>query len=387
MAMVTKQDLKALTQERADYCVSIFMSTHLTDPQQDPIRFKNLLRQAEDRLVAQGLRNPEAQEMLKPGYNLIGGNEFWKHADQGLTLFVSAKALRSFRVPRTLDELVVVNNRFYIKPLLPLVTNDGKFFILALSLDSVRVFEATLHDIAEVDLKGVPKNMADAFISEIPERVERMHSGIPAIGERKKSTGVFHGQGGVKDVAKENIQRFFRKVNVGLYRILARETAPLILAGVDYLHPLYRDVNSYPNLLEQGILGNWDGQNPSELHARAVPIVEPILKASQAEMTDKYRQYAGERNGLASADLKEILPAAQTGRVHTLFVALGVQTWGKFDQAAQSIEVHDSQRPGDEDLLDLASSYTYLNDGTVYAVPPGEVPSGTSVGAVFRYAL
>jgi len=50
-----------------DRCVSLYMPTHRAgrETEQDPIRYKDLLREAEERLMANGLRSPEVQEMLK----------------------------------------------------------------------------------------------------------------------------------------------------------------------------------------------------------------------------------------------------------------------------------------------------------------------------------
>jgi hypothetical protein len=387
MALLSKEELRTLMRERADQCVSIFMPTHVARPtQEDSIRFKNLIRQAENHLLAQGIRSPEAQQMLRPAQNLLTSNEFWEYQGHGLAAFISPNVFRTLRVPLELDELVVINNRFYVKPLLPLATNDGKFYILALSQDSIRLFSATRHEIEEVKLSGVPKSIEEALPYDVGGKVGTVHAGSPGPGEKKK-LGVFTGQGDLKDVYKNNILRFFKKVDAGVYKVMARETAPLVLAGVEYLHPLYREASSYANLLDEGITGNSDEKSPIELHALALPIVEPILSRRQAEMAHKYRQFAGEQNGLASADLKEILPAACNGRVDTLFVAVGTQEWGKFDPATEKVEMHSSPQPGDEDLLDLASIHTYLNDGTVYAVKPDQVPSGESAAAVFRYAL
>lgn len=62
MSILRRDELKALMQKRADSCVSIYLPTHraMPDTQQDPIRLKNLLAEAEKRLIAAGLRSPEA---------------------------------------------------------------------------------------------------------------------------------------------------------------------------------------------------------------------------------------------------------------------------------------------------------------------------------------
>jgi hypothetical protein len=80
-----------------------------------------------------------------------------------------------------------------------------------------------------------------------------------------------------------------------------------------------------------------------------------------------------------------VVPAAVQGRVDKLFVAVGRQVWGRWNQDAQSAEVSAEKQPGDRDLLNLAAIQTLLQSGAVYALPPGEVPGGGLLAAVFRY--
>ncbi|MCA1992277.1 MAG: hypothetical protein LDL41_09585 [Coleofasciculus sp. S288] len=61
-------ELKTLTEKPEGACVSIFMPTHRmsTETLQNPIRFKNLVRQAEELLVNGGLRGQDARDLLEP---------------------------------------------------------------------------------------------------------------------------------------------------------------------------------------------------------------------------------------------------------------------------------------------------------------------------------
>jgi hypothetical protein len=119
------------------------------------------------------------------------------------------------------------------------------------------------------------------------------------------------------------------------------------------------------------------------LHARAWPMVQPIFTQAQHKAAAQYQQLLGA--GSATADVKEALLAAHHGRVETLFVALGVQVWGAFDPASDTVEVHDQAQPGDLDLLDLAAAETSLKGGAVYAVEPTQVPDEGALAAIFRY--
>jgi len=77
--------------------------------------------------------------------------------------------------------------------------------------------------------------------------------------------------------------------------------------------------------------------------------------------------------------------AAHQGRVETLFVALDVERWGRFDAQSGAVMLHDQAAPDNEDLLGLAVIFTLRGRGAVYAVPSGEVPDGGPAAAILRY--
>jgi hypothetical protein len=83
--------------------------------------------------------------------------------------------------------------------------------------------------------------------------------------------------------------------------------------------------------------------------------------------------------------LEKVVPAARLGRVEELFVAVGRQRWGRFDEVTQRVKVRNEPHAGDQDLLDLAAVQTVLHGGSVYAVDPDRVPGGRSVAAVMRF--
>ncbi|MFO7497196.1 MAG: hypothetical protein R6X05_16340, partial [Desulfobacterales bacterium] len=152
---------------------------------------------------------------------------------------------------------------------------------------------------------------------------------------------------------------------------------------VDTLFPLYREVNTYPHLMEEGISGNPEGMSPEELHRKAWTIVEPVFKKDRETALDRYRQLAG--TGQTTTDIVEAIRAAHHGRIEVLFVAVGVQLWGRFDSEQNKVDVHDIPEPGDGDLLDLTAIKTLINGGMVFAVSPEEVPGQAYLAAVLRY--
>ncbi|MBN1137486.1 MAG: hypothetical protein JXM73_12935, partial [Anaerolineae bacterium] len=135
MDILTKQDLQELIEKRDGWRVSIFVPTHRTgrETRQARIRLKNLLAQAEERLAAAGLRAPEIKAQLEPASRLVQDSLFWQRQSDGLAIFLAAETARHYRLPLDFEELVVVADRFYVKPLLPLLSGDGRFYVLALS--------------------------------------------------------------------------------------------------------------------------------------------------------------------------------------------------------------------------------------------------------------
>ena len=194
---------------------------------------------------------------------------------------------------------------------------------------------------------------------------------------------MFHGQGAGEEDAKAEIRKFFHILDRGISEFLGDGQAPLVLAGVDYLLPIYRDATSYPHTVDGGVTGNPDDLSTQQLHEKAWAVVEPELGRQRQEAIERFGSLKG--TGRATGQLDEVVPAAVDGRVDTLFVPRGVRKWGSFDAEARRIEHHDAQQADSEDLLDLAAVHSFLNSGTVYAVAPEEVPDGGSVAAVFRY--
>jgi hypothetical protein len=369
--------------KQADSCVSIYLPTHQAKPetQQDPIRFKNLLADAEKRLIAGGLRSPDAKELLEPAQKLLDDPVFWRYQSDGLAVFLAPDFFRFYTLPINFEELVVTTNRFHLKPLWQMFANAGSFYILALSQNALRLFQGTQHSITELFPLGVPASLEDALNEHDPQRQLQFHTG-GSTGSANQGS-VFHGHGGGADESKDRILRYCREIDGGLRPLLKDEQAPLILASVDYLLPLYKEANTYSHLMNEVISGNPESLSAEELHEQAWQIVQPHFQKTQDEAAEKYHQLAG--TGQTSTIVSEVIQAATDGRVASLFVAVGVQLWAAVGAGNGKTESHAEVQPGDADLLDLAATQTLMNGGEVFAVNPDMVPGETSLAAVFRY--
>jgi len=348
--------------------------------QQNQIRFRNLLREAEEKLMATGCRATEAKALMEPAQGLSGNIPFWRQQNGGLAIFVSSDIFRNYSLPINFDELIVVADRFHVNPLLPALSGDGRYYILTLSQKGSRLYEGTKQNIREIQLETIPKNLAEALQYDELEKQIRFHRGTPRGGERGS---MMSGGGAELDDAKENISKYFRQINKGLHDLLKDERVPLVLAGVDYLFPIYREVNTYPYLMEDGIPGNPKGISTEQLHKLALVIVRPYFQKAENDAIAQYRQSSG--TGLTSSDTKEIVRAACDGRVGLLFIATGHSQWGIFDSESKDVQLHQKMEPRSEDLSDFSAIQTLLNGGTVYSLSHDKMPDEKPIAAVFRY--
>jgi release factor family 3 len=384
LSAVTREEIRSLVEAPGRPCVSIYMPTFRAGAEtlQNPVRLKNLLRSVHERLVEGGMRNPEAVEFLAPLRALVDDDAFWQRQSDGLAVFRSPEAFRSYRLPISVDELAVVENRFHLKPLFSLLNGDGRFFVLALSINNIRLIAASHHSAEEVELRRVPRSLHDA-LGDLTHMFAQFKTGPRARAVSRSP--VFHIHGGVEDDLKAEVLSFFNLADKALLKYMDRD-APVVLAGVDYLLPLYKETTEHPKVLEEGLLGNAELLSPDELRAAAWEIVEPLFLADRRRAVERYGDLLG--TGRSVDRYEEIVPAAHDGRVDTLFVARGVRLWGSYDSKAREVrpqEDQSAQRNGSEDLLDLAAVQTFLNGGTVYAVPQREVPGGQVMAAIFRY--
>ncbi|MEO0646780.1 MAG: hypothetical protein AAFZ17_11575 [Cyanobacteria bacterium J06650_10] len=383
----SKQTLQSLisqqsaSEQKSPY-ISIYLPTHEAGAavQQDPIRLKNLLSEAERKLSELGFSEEDSQDMLRSAAALLEDTSFWQNQKSGLALFISSEQFAYYRVPLALEPFTFVGNRFYISPLLPLVSNDGLFYVLATSQNQVTLYQATRQQIQPVDLGDTPRSLEVALRYDDPSESLQGH-GTGSSGEQT----VFHGQGSGKDSENTDILRFFHLLSDGVENVLAGQSAPLIFVGVDFLFPIYQQANKYPHLMETAVDFQPDQLSATEIHEKALSIVQPHLAANMQKQRDQYGSLADKEQ--ATEDIAQILNAAFNGQIDTLFIAKNSQAWGQFDSGSRTVTYHEKQTADSEDLLELATSQALATEANVYVLDAEELPTKAIAAATLRYPI
>jgi hypothetical protein len=377
---IGKADVGALVEQRLGPCVSIFLRRHpgTTGAEQDRIALKNLVREAQSGLQRAGTRRPDALRILQPAVDLVEDPSAWERRSEALILYLASGRWRGFRLPIRVRTGAHVGPRFLVRPLFPILSGDGRFFLLALSQNQVRLLLGTRDHIQEVTLPDVPENLHRALRFDDPEKERLYHVSV----REGVAIAVSHGRGIGGEVEKERLTRFLRLVDDGVTEVLRDERAPLVLAGSDPGPAIYRRISRYPAVLDRWLPGNPDHLEPSELHRRAWPLVEPIFRQTRADAAERFRQLAG--TGKTSEDVAEIILAATQGRVAVLFVLTEAQHRGTVDEAGR-VSPSVERGPDDVDLIETAVVRTFLTGGTVYVMPSEGIQQGAPLAATLRY--
>lgn len=375
---------KSLAQVNEPHCISIFIPTHRAGEEVnkkiDEKNLKNQVKEVRHKLESWQLPNNEIDELLKPVEDLISDTRFWKYQSDGLAIFRNHNRFEYFTLPVYFEEFNYLSDHFYLKPVIPYLNQDERFYLLALSLHEVKFYEGFAHRIDELEVEGLlPERLEKVIGYDYKQKYLQFRSGQTGADQT-----MFHGHGEGKDDNRAEILKFFRAVNDGIHEILRAEKVPLILATVDYLHPIYKEANTYKYLHDKFIAGNPEHEDPVLLHEKALKLLEGVFGKQKRETTDKFEKALSDN--LASYKVNEIVPAAINQRVDTLFVRNLEEVWGMFDRENNTVIIEDFKTKHNAGLMNMAAVHTILNNGNVYLMDEDEIPENTGeMNALFRY--
>jgi hypothetical protein len=365
--------------------ISIHLPVHPYGPDaaQDTIRFKNQLRAATEAL-AERMRAPQAESLLKPAYDLLDDPSFWREGFAGLAVFVSQAGWRIVRTPNAITESVSVSDRFSLRPLIAALGEDRPFYVLALTRKNSRLMKANREGLTEIDLGDTPVSVADTLAYDDIERGATFQYRTPTGAGNSRSGAVpaYHGHGAASKDKLANVTRFINQIEQGVSQHLIGDSMPLVLAGTESMVALYRQENTYPHLVDESIPGSADELSLTELHAAAIRIMQPVFAWDSTRDLERLQE-SGPADA-ATYNVQEIAAAAREGRVEVLFMTPDADSWGAWDAESARLEPHDSRLPGDWDLADFSAIETLLHGGAVRTV---ETLNGArdGVAAILRY--
>lgn len=384
-ATLSKEEFAGLANYKSDCCISLYVATTTStnadaNRQKDFIGFKNKLQQLTASLKDKNVDVTEIERLLKPGYDLLRTEDFWTSLSQGLAVYIADGYFRYIKLPMTPRDEMLINSSFFLTPLIPVITSKDHFYVLVLSKKQAKFYRADAFGIQFIDVPGMPRGVEDVVHFEQKDDIDLFRTDTSGAG----AGASYHGMGTGRPDHKTNLAMYFDEVDETLWKeILNRENVPLLLAGVEYLIPIYKEVAKYKPIWDEALTGSHEHENPQTLYEQARAVMEPYF----AERVDKALNIYANQSAteLTTSVPEDIIPAAHYGRIAQLFVMKGEHIWGTFDEMNNQLTIHPTQEEGDECLVDKSVIKTLMTGGEVYMLPEQRMPGRSKLAAVMRY--
>lgn len=358
-------------------CLSLYQPTHRHHPdnQQDPIRFRNLLKALEQSL-RESYPAQDARALLRQFEDLAQDRAFWNCTLGGLAVLAAPGVFHVYNLPRSVPELAVVADSFHIKPLIRFVQSADRYHVLGVSRQKISFFEGNRDALEEVDLDpAVPR-----IPSEAP-RGEAKEFHLSAWASSAGSPGVHYSEGSKSNIEDNAATRFLRAVDRAILEHYSRPVRlPLILAALPENQSFFRAISRNPFLLPDGVDMHPDAMSRNDLRERAWRRMEPHYRARLAGLIEMFA--AARSKELGDDDVERVAASAAAARVGTLLTEADRHIPGRINPETGEVSLG-----GDavDDVLDDLAELVLKNGGQVVIVPNEHMPTQTGIAAIYRF--
>ncbi len=385
MEIIRREQFLELARKEDDNLISVCIPTHShgqeVNEKLDSIALKSALKTISNQLAMKGKDKIDIERITQPVRDLIDDSAFWRHQRKGLAIFASDDFFEKYTLPQEPDIITYAGQKFYLKPLLSMIDKDGKFFLLTLGKNGIKLFHCSRYDIEVIDISDeVPASVQRIFKFDVPVKNILPHSG------NSKETIHFQGHTPLKDQDKKDLLRFFHKADKIILKILRERDIPMVIAGPGHLVPLYMEASAYPGITPEFIDTDPESISPKKLHSKACKIAEKEANSLRQKSIDRYQRLAGTRK--TTAYLSEIISSAYFKNVDTLFVREDAEVWGTFDKERYLVDTNPENARHHEELVNFALIHTILNGGEVLMTSVEKFPAGDAkMAAILRSEL
>lgn len=287
--------LKKVKNLTGDVCVSIILNTHRTRPdnQKDAIVLKNLVKEAEERLLGDYDKR-YIEPVIKNLNSIVSGIDH-NHNLESLVLFASHDFADYTRLPVEVTDRVVIDESFATRDLVRAMHQESAYYILVLSRQNARLIEA----------------YNDKVVEEVGGKFPIKNS---LYTTDKLKLSMVEGQDNLTE-------EFFNRVDKTLWEVTKEHTLPIVLATESRNFDHYTKVSDRKDLILGHINKNRDDEKAHHIVPDAWSVVLDLIKnRNEARMSEL-------RNAVTSgkfvSDYNDILKAIREGRGKTLFIRKG----------------------------------------------------------------
>jgi len=361
---MNRQDIEVVQAASAHPSLTITLPTHRTAPDnfQDPIRVRNLVAQAKDRLREE-FSNRELAPLFERLDKLSESIDY-RFALDGLAMFVNPNFAAKYYLPFTLPERVVVADKFLTRDLVYAMNRTPRYWVLALSEQPTRLYEGVADTLVEVEAGGFPM----------------VHEGPGGAAALPGGYGI-----NVSAHRDERHRQFFRSVDAALKPILASDPLPLGVVGVDRWLAFFNEVTTHQEFIRATLLGNYDHMSAHELAKMVWPLVEAALAERVQRHLAELDSYVSQRR--VASTVGEAWRTANEGRGKLLLVEKDYHEAGRVDESGLLLLPADDPNAPDviPDAVDEVIETVLSKGGEVIFTENGQLADYQRIALVLRY--
>ena len=359
------EDIRLLQSIQGYPSVSILSPTHRTYPenQQDQIRLKNLVKETVNRLLSEFSKR-EIDSLLRRLEEITTQIDYRNMLD-GLAIFVNRDFARLDYLPFELKERVEIGQSFTTRDLVFAINRTPRYWVLALSEQPTRLFEAVRDFLVETSQFGFP------LTHQGPGGSEPLPGGF---GIRRSAH------------RDERHRQFFRRIDSALSEALAADPLPMILVGIDRYLAFFREVTRHPNTIAGTLSGSHDKTSPHELAKLVWPIArESIFEKRKSDALNALNNVRG--TGKIAAGVDEVWFMANQGRGDILLVEENFHFPALKDPSGlHLLPAEHPDAPGVlADAVDDIIELVLEKGGSVTFVDPGALEEDQRIAMTLRY--
>lgn len=245
------------------------------------------------------------------------------------------------------EEQVVVAASFHLRPILNLIQDSYRFYVMVVEAERARLYLGTEH------------------------ALELLSDYTPGPEHRKNRKSAVL------------LDKFYFTINERIRKSGELGHSPMFLVGPSDLMQAYRAVNSYAHVIDEPVAKGFDPDDLRAIQAKVWPRVSKwYLEKESSALTDFER---GKDQRKAADDLEEIARASVKGRVKTLILAKGVHLWGQVATTGRIAVQDPKDLPRTDDLLDDLAEAVVARGGQVISLDQQRMPTESPIAAVYHW--
>lgn len=362
--------------------ISLYQPTHRSFPEnkQDPIVFKNLLRDIEGCLEQQSADADIIASIMKPFYELKDDRGFWNHTSDGIAVFASINNCIVYNLHAPVEKRAVVSNSYHIQPIIKAFQSTENYLLLGLSRESFTLYQGNRYGFEEIVLNNDKPIIMKEVLGDQLSDPYLSHGSYAGAG----GPSMYHGHGDAKEEIDKDTEKYFRYVDSFVIENYSKASKlPLVLVSLAEHQSVFRRISKNPYLLEEGISKSIDALDLDEILNKARTIIQAINMEKTHNLAKSYAK--AEAESLGSSDIEQVVKAAYEGLVKTILVEEDKTVPGKIDFKTGKIKTGDINSPDYDDIIDDLAELVLSNGGTVFILTKNMMPSTTGVAAIYRY--